>query len=197
MGGGRSIAFLRLESAKLILSDAEVSQNLGNIGLFLWVESWGPACNVKAFPVVLINQVGAVVSNKGVLVKMHDEPGLIISHTVVVALEDKFAWLGLVLTDELVGQPNLSAIHSDHVEEIVVAELAISHFKSELIAVIAIIVGVKALHSIPDTVDEVLIDSLDNLGWVAASGVVDCIGRGEFDALVVNVEALEEVIDNG
>jgi len=78
---------LRLECAKFVLREAKVGKNARNISFFLGVESKGPACNVKAFPVVLVNQAGAVVGNESVIIEVHDKPLLIISHAVVVAVK--------------------------------------------------------------------------------------------------------------
>ena len=98
---------MRLERAKVVFREAKVGKNARNISFFLGVESRRPARNVKAFPVVLVNQVGAVVGNKSVFVEVHDEPLLVISHAVVVAVQSQFTWCGAILSNELISQPNL------------------------------------------------------------------------------------------
>ena len=107
---------MRLECAKLIFSEAKVGKNARDISFFLGIESRRPACNVKAFPVVLVNQVGAVVGNESVIVEVHDEPLLVISHAVVVAVQSQLTWCGAILANKLVSQPNLRSIDCDRVE---------------------------------------------------------------------------------
>ena len=132
----------------------------------------------------------AVVNDEGVLSEQHHVPVLLVGQPVLHARHFDVAGRGSILAHHVSSHPDLSAIHCNHVEECLVVNFAIVDVKGKLLARKAVVKRVEAAQDVPLAVEQVIIDRLDDLGWLSARGVVHSVRWRQCQTLVVNVQAL-------
>ena len=143
----------------------------------------------------LVENVAAVVDNHSVVSQEHHIPLLVVGQAVVNAIELESAWIRDILTRHEGSWPDLSAVRQNSVKESIVLDLTVLDLKCQLLAVVAIVKWVETSNGVPKTFEHIVIDGFDNISWVAALCIVDRVRRGKPEALVIDKEAGEHIVD--
>ena len=183
----------RLKVAHLVISDLQLSHDPSKIILTLRIELRGAAHHKHTLIVPLVDDLSAVVNNKGVIVKVHHVPVISLSHAVIFADHLNVAGLGFVcLAFSDNSGPDLSLVDCCEAEERVLIDLAVLDLVGHQLAVVAIIKWVKSFDDVPKAVELGVVDIFDRASRFAAGSVVDSIRGRQRHALMIDIEALEE-----
>lgn len=145
----------------------------------------------------LVQDTATIVRGQGIIREQHHIPVLVIWEPIIVGEEHELAWLSIIIARHGCLGPDLSAVDSNHTEESRVVDLAVLDFEGRLLALVTVIQRIEATDNIPMAIDLIIFNFFNGVGGVPASSIVQRIRRWQAQALMVHIEALHHVVNDG